>query len=355
MFRKPRTVIGVRSAEDMNSTITDSASKFEWLAEDMDRAIIDLASKFETMFNVDNVLISWIFLKKSKSRLNLISYANDMKLGGKTSKKNVGDKVLRFQKRLVDMELRSRERLSRSNECPKKRVTYYASAKNEDDEEGKTRTSIFLYSSQGKKIFQTKCLIKEMPHHNPYHIGWINNGLAIKVTMVCKISLTIGKYYKELVTYDVDMEACQLLPGRPWQHYVDATLRGQQSEWATQSPSKPLKPNQIIPDQASYSSPKGPQGSERAMKFQTAMRRQPSKQQSADFISEIYMTVRVDIERAPYPNRSDGSGRAHYINPKEDKTLDSIKRDTSLNRWTITNTYATSLSQELRSDVSKEY
>ncbi|GKF02957.1 hypothetical protein Tco_0029880, partial [Tanacetum coccineum] len=118
MFRKPRTVIGVRSAEDMNRTITDSASKFEWLAEDMDRAIIDLASKFETMFNdmlirsglqmkneamgflrgeqeggVDNVLISWIFLKKSKSRLNLISYANDMKLGGKTSKKNVGDKV----------------------------------------------------------------------------------------------------------------------------------------------------------------------------------------------------------------------------------------------------------------------
>ncbi|GJS97878.1 ribonuclease H-like domain-containing protein [Tanacetum coccineum] len=130
---------------------------------------------------------------------------------------------------------------------------------------------------------------------------------------------------------------------------------GQQSEWATQSPSKPLKPNQIIPDQASYSSPKGSQGSERAMKFQTAMRRQPSKQQSADFISEIYMTVRVDIERAPYPNGSDGSGRAHYINPKEDKTLDSIKRDTSLNRWTITNTYATSLSRELRSDVSKEY
>ncbi|GKE05079.1 hypothetical protein Tco_1397097, partial [Tanacetum coccineum] len=52
---------------------------------------------------------------------------------------------------------------------------------------------------------------------------------------------------------------------------------------------------------------------------------------------------------------SERVGRAHYINPKEDKTLDSIKRDTSSNRWTITNTYATSLSRELRSDVSKEY
>ncbi|GJR53676.1 hypothetical protein Tco_1404197 [Tanacetum coccineum] len=65
--------------------------------------------------------------------------------------------------------------------------------------------------------------------------------------------------------------------------------------------------------------------------------------------------VRVYTGRAPYPNGSDGSGRAHYINPKEDRTLDSIKRDTSLNHWTITNTYATSLSRELRSDVSKEY
>ncbi|GJT11980.1 hypothetical protein Tco_0859022 [Tanacetum coccineum] len=69
----------------------------------------------------------------------------------------------------------------------------------------------------------------------------------------------------------------------------------------------------------------------------------------------MVVAVRVYTGRAPYPNGSDGSGRAHYINPKEDKTLGSIKRDTSSNRWTITNTYATSLSRELRSDVSKEY
>ncbi|GKB75026.1 hypothetical protein Tco_0936438 [Tanacetum coccineum] len=50
-----------------------------------------------------------------------------------------------------------------------------------------------------------------------------------------------------------------------------------------------------------------------------------------------------------------GSGRAYYINPKEDKMLDSIKNDTSSNYWIIASTYATSLFQELRSDVPKVY
>ncbi|GJU04334.1 reverse transcriptase domain-containing protein [Tanacetum coccineum] len=66
-------------------------------------------------------------------------------------------------------------------------------------------------------------------------------------------------------------------------------------------------------------------------------------------------SVRVYTGRALYPNGSYGSGRAYYINPKEDKTLDSIKKDNSSNCWIITSTYATSLSRELRSDVSKDY
>ncbi|GKB18975.1 AICARFT/IMPCHase bienzyme family protein, partial [Tanacetum coccineum] len=73
---------------------------------------------------------------------------------------------------------------------------------------------------------------------------------------------------------------------------------GQQSEWATQSPSKPLKPNRIIPDQASYSSPKGPQGSERAMKFQTGMRRQPSRYRMGP-ISERVGRVRTGALHQP--------------------------------------------------------
>ncbi|GJV46367.1 putative CCCH-type zinc finger family protein [Tanacetum coccineum] len=52
-------------------------------------------------------------------------------------------------------------------------------------------------------------------------------GPALKVTEICKVPLAIKKHYNELVTCDVvDMEACHVLLGRPWQHDVDATHQG---------------------------------------------------------------------------------------------------------------------------------
>ncbi|GKA57300.1 RNA-directed DNA polymerase [Tanacetum coccineum] len=62
-------------------------------------------------------------------------------------------------------------------------------------------------------------------------IGWIKKGSTLKVTEICKVPLTIGKHYNELVAYDVvDMEACHVLLRRPWQHDMDATHQADRKE-----------------------------------------------------------------------------------------------------------------------------
>ncbi|GKB46713.1 transposon ty3-I gag-pol polyprotein [Tanacetum coccineum] len=166
----------------------------------------------------------------------------------------------------------------RSNVCPKRSIYYSVESGNdgltvdfqEEDEleyaeplDGEAEQVTYVIqrtlcspkvsdSSQRNKIFQTKCLVKEKicsiiidggscenlvskalvkafklptePHPNPYQIGWIKKGPALKVTEICKVPLAIGKHYNELVTCDVvDMEACHVLLGRPWQHDTDAT------------------------------------------------------------------------------------------------------------------------------------
>ncbi|GKD48056.1 hypothetical protein Tco_1277032 [Tanacetum coccineum] len=50
------------------------------------------------------------------------------------------------------------------------------------------------------EILVSKALVKAFklptePHPSPYQTGWINKGLAIKVTEICKVPLAIGKHY----------------------------------------------------------------------------------------------------------------------------------------------------------------
>jgi hypothetical protein len=65
------------------------------------------------------------------------------------------------------------------------------------------------------------------PHEKPYSLGWVSKGSLVRVTLSCKVLISIGKYYREEVLCDVlDMDVCHILLGRPWKFDNDITYRG---------------------------------------------------------------------------------------------------------------------------------
>ena len=55
-------------------------------------------------------------------------------------------------------------------------------------------------------------------HPNPYKLTWLQEGKKVTVSKRCLVSISIGSTYKDRMWCDVvEMDACHILLGRPWQ------------------------------------------------------------------------------------------------------------------------------------------
>jgi len=70
--------------------------------------------------------------------------------------------------------------------------------------------------------------------------------------------MSIGKFNQDSVTCDVDMDACHILLGRPWQHDVDATHCGKRNIYMFTWEGKriTMKPIPHVPKLAKEEKPK---------------------------------------------------------------------------------------------------
>jgi len=89
--------------------------------------------------------------------------------------------------------------------------------------------------------------LKTKPHPHPYIIGWIKKDPCIKVTNICQIAISLSKFYQDSVTCNVDMNACHILLGRPWQHDFNATHRGNDNIYMFTWEGKRIVTKPILP------------------------------------------------------------------------------------------------------------
>ncbi|GJR62348.1 retrovirus-related pol polyprotein from transposon TNT 1-94 [Tanacetum coccineum] len=68
-------------------------------------------------------------------------------------------------------------------------------------------------------------------HPTPYKIGWIKAVAEVRVTEQCEVLISMGKY-KDMVLFDiVDMDACHVLLGRPWQFDLGVIHKGKENTY----------------------------------------------------------------------------------------------------------------------------
>lgn len=69
--------------------------------------------------------------------------------------------------------------------------------------------------------------LSKVPHEKAYIFYWVGKGSQVRVTLACRVPISIKKNYREEVLCDVlDIDVCHILLGRAWQFDNDNTYRG---------------------------------------------------------------------------------------------------------------------------------
>ncbi|GJV37346.1 putative receptor protein kinase ZmPK1 [Tanacetum coccineum] len=81
----------------------------------------------------------------------------------------------------------------------------------------------------------TRLKLTPKKHPKPYKIGWIKAVGKVRVTEQCEVLIAMGKY-KDTVLFDiVDMDACHVLLGRPWQSDLNVVHKGKENTYTFSS------------------------------------------------------------------------------------------------------------------------
>ena len=135
-------------------------------------------------------------------------------------------------------------------------------------------------SDQRENIFQTKCKVqgkvcdliidsgsesncvskqlvdelnlKTKPHPHPYRMKWLDDKASGTVSKQCLISLTLGTYADDILCDVLDMDACHLLLGRPWQYDRKTSHNGYTNTYTLSHNGRrkeliPLPPHRVVP------------------------------------------------------------------------------------------------------------
>jgi hypothetical protein len=79
--------------------------------------------------------------------------------------------------------------------------------------------------------FVTKIGLMTHAHTHPYYIQWFNNSHKAKVTHTACVHLSIGTYHDYVDCNVLQMQACSLLLGRPWEFDTDVVHHGRANEY----------------------------------------------------------------------------------------------------------------------------